>query len=261
MSDSKASEAAAAILAAWRRVETIDGIPQACRPASEGEGYQAQDALVAAMGEPVAGYKLGATSPGAQEIFSVDKPFVGTLFESSLLQNGATVAKGGVTLYGVEAEFVFRFSADIPARAEAYSVDEVMAATGQMMPAIEVPDTRLSEGPKAGIAQVLADDGLARYLVLGSPVEGWRDADLPEHPVALRVNGETVSEGSGANVLGDPRVALQWLVNHRSGRGKSITAGEVVTTGSAAALIKVQPGDSVEADFADYGVVTVEFAK
>ena len=259
MSENKAGLAAGAILEAWRSGTTIDGIPERCWPANENEGYEAQDALAEAIGEPLVGYKLGATSPGAQEIFGVDKPFVGLMFESALKESGARIAKDDVTLYAIEAEFVFRFSADLPARADDYSLDEVMAAAGEMMPAIEVPDTRLAAGPKSGIAQVLADDGLARYLVLGPTVGGWREADLAAHAVAIRINGETVSEGSGANVLGDPRIALQWLVNHRSSRGKDIRAGEVVTTGSAAALVKVQPGDAVEADFGAYGVVTVDF--
>ena len=48
---------------------------------------------------------------------------------------------------------------------------------------------------------------------------GARD-DLVQHAVTAHRNGEVVGTGSGANVLGDPRVALTWLVNELSTHGR-----------------------------------------
>ena len=60
-------------------------------------------------------------------------------------------------------------------------------------------------------------------------------------------------------MLGDPRNALTWLANTLSARGMGLKAGQIVTTGSAANVIKVNPGDTVVADFGDLGVTEVHF--
>ena len=77
--------------------------------------------------------------------------------------------------------------------------------------------------------------------------------------VKVFVNDALVDEGSGANVLGDPRNVLLWLVNELSKRGMGIKEGQVVTTGSAADVIKVKAGDKVVADFGDFGTVETTF--
>ena len=66
-------------------------------------------------------------------------------------------------------------------------------------------------------------------------------------------------EGTGANVLGDPRVALTWLANALSRFGTPLSAGEVVTTGTCVVPVTVQPGETVVADFGPFGRVEVSF--
>ena len=85
---------------------------------------------------------------------------------------------------------------------------------------------------------------------------------------AHRVHGEVFDatgrritrEGDGSVVLGDPRVALTWLVNELSGLGITLTAGQFVTTGTCMAPLEVLPGDKVRADYGVLGRVTVNFA-
>jgi len=66
-------------------------------------------------------------------------------------------------------------------------------------------------------------------------------------------------EGVGANVLGDPRVALAWLLNEVTGLGITLAAGQVITTGTCAVPIPIGPGDAVLADFGVLGSVSVRF--
>lgn len=108
--------------------------------------------------------------------------------------------------------------------------------------------------------QLIADNAIAALLVLGPPARDWHDLDLSQHTVSVRVNGEVVDEGSGANVLGDPRNVLVWLANALSDHGFGLRAGQVITTGSAADVIQVDPGDEVIADFGSLGTAEVRFA-
>jgi 2-keto-4-pentenoate hydratase len=79
--------------------------------------------------------------------------------------------------------------------------------------------------------------------------------------VVTQANGNTWRrEGSGAAVLGDPRVALTWLVNELSGLGITLEAGQFVTTGTCMTPLEIEPGDSASADFGVLGQISMRFA-
>jgi 2-keto-4-pentenoate hydratase len=61
----------------------------------------------------------------------------------------------------------------------------------------------------------------------------------------MAINGAVVGEGRGRDVMGHPFEALLWLVNTLAQRGKSLTQGMVVMTGSLVATKFVNPGDAV----------------
>ena len=54
-----------------------------------------------------------------------------------------------------------------------------------------------------------------------------------------------MATGSGANVLGDPRIALTWLVNELRTYADGIAAGQFVTTGTCVIPVPIQRGDTV----------------
>jgi 2-keto-4-pentenoate hydratase len=159
-----------------------------------------------------------------------------------------------------EAEFAFRMAKDLPPRASRYATEEVMAAVGTLHLAIEVPDSRYRDFAQAGAPQLTADDSCACFFVLGDEVSDWRGVDLAAHPVVGHRNGAVAERGSGANVLGDPRVALAWLANDRATRGDGLKAGQIVTTGTCVRPMPIAPGDQVVADFGALGRVRVQFS-
>ena len=83
--------------------------------------------------------------------------------------------------------------------------------------------------------------------------------DLAAHRVIGTVAGKLHREGSGANVLGDPRFALTWIANELSQQGVTLAAGQVVTTGTCMVPLAVAPGDTVEADFGLFGRMSLRF--
>ena len=73
------------------------------------------------------------------------------------------------------------------------------------------------------------------------------------------INDGAAAKGKGANVLGDPRVALTWLANELSGLGITLRAGQTVTTGTCMVPLTVKPGDCVFVDFGILGTLTARF--
>ncbi|MBM3489516.1 MAG: hydratase [Alphaproteobacteria bacterium] len=250
---------AEAIWQAWRDDTRLSALPQAVRPGSLAEGYAAQRALAALAGSRCYGWKIAATSAEGQRHIGVDAPLAGRLFESFRLADGAGISVTGLTMRCAEPEFAFRLGHALPPRATSHGEAEVMAAVAGLYLAIEVPDSRFADFAAAGGAQLAADNACARYFVLGPEMADWSGRDLAAVAVTVEVNGRPVSQGSGANVLGDPRRALTWLANHLAGTEGGLKAGDIVTTGAAAKPVTIAAGDRVTAHFAGLGKVSVHF--
>jgi 2-keto-4-pentenoate hydratase len=81
-----------------------------------------------------------------------------------------------------------------------------------------------------------------------------------KHKVLAYRNGMLTAEGSGANVLGDPRIALTWMANELSAFGDGLLAGEVVTTGTCITPTQIAPGDRIRVDFGAFGLIEAAFS-
>jgi 2-keto-4-pentenoate hydratase len=148
---------------------------------------------------------------------------------------------------------------DLPPRSSPYSTAEVLDAVGTLHPAIEIPDSRFADFVSAGAAQIIADNACAHLFVLGAATDAnWRALDLVEARPVISLRGRQYV-GHGRNVLGDPRVALVWLVNELRELALTLKQGEVVTTGTCHPPLPIQAGDVVEADFGSLGKVSVAF--
>ena len=250
----QAEEAGRIILRCWTGGEVIDALPDGCRPRTIADGYAAQRALVAASGEPVLGWKIAATSTSGQHHINVDGPIAGRLLASRVHGSPCEVVFGANRMAVAEAEFAFVMDNDLPAREDAYTVDEVLAAVATLHPAIELPDSRFADFTRAGSAQLAADNACAHEFVLG-PATGadWRAIDLAAQRVTLSIDGRVATTGTGADALGDPRAALAWIANNHAAQGAALRAGDIVTTGVCGKPSAVAAGNHVVADLGAIG--------
>jgi 2-keto-4-pentenoate hydratase len=139
--------------------------------------------------------------------------------------------------------------------------EELVDAVEALLPAIELPDSRFASVDRAGAPQLIADNACAWRFAGGQPApESWRKLDLSACTVRADVGGRYQREGLGANVLGDPRLALAWLANELSAQGVALEAGQVVTTGTCLAPLQVQPGDHLQVDFGELGRIDLRFS-
>ena len=214
-------EAARYLATARRDRQPLTALPEACRPASPAEGYAIQTAFIRQWGEPVAGWKAGATALPIQQKFGLTEPFLGPFFATTVMQspaaaNAATFEhRQGVTKPGIalEVEFAFRVARTLAPKAGAWSEPEVLGAIDAVVPAFEIISPRFHAIPFESPGSALADCGVNGGMVLGKPVTAWRDVDYAAHKTRLIIDGTAVSEGTGALVLGHPFKSLVWLVN------------------------------------------------
>jgi 2-keto-4-pentenoate hydratase len=251
---SQAADAASILWQNWQRRTRIDELPVDAMPADRAAAYATQRDIVLRTGEPIVGWKIAATSAAGQKHIGVDGPLAGPLVGSIVFADGATIPLDGNIMRVAEAEFAFKFAKALPRRDGPYTQAEVFDAVGSLHTAIEVPDSRYNDFAKVGANQLIADTACSCWFILGPATKAdWRARDLAAHQVTTYVNEAKAGSGSGANVLGDPRIALTWLVNELNTYASGIEAGQFVTTGACVPPTPIKPGDRFRADFGDLG--------
>jgi 2-keto-4-pentenoate hydratase len=246
----------------WQKGGRIAALSGESRPLTREDGYAIQARLEQRTASPLFGWKIAATSKAGQAHIAVDGPLAGRLLAERVFENGSRLRFGSNHMRVAEAEFAFRLAVDLPPRAARYAVDEVLASVATLHPAIEIPDSRYVDFTAVGAAQLIADNACAHEFVLGPAAPDlWRSIDLRAHKVVGCVAGRSEHEGLGANVLGDPREALAWLVNELSQLNIRLRAGQVVTTGTCLVPLPIAPGDEVSCDFGELGAVHVSFSQ
>jgi 2-keto-4-pentenoate hydratase len=262
MTGAQLQAASDAVWEHWNRGRRMAALPEMIRPATREAGYAIQALLERHSASPLFGWKIAATSTAGQAHIAVDGPLAGRLLRERVRESGDEVPFGRNHMRVAEAEFAFRMRLDLQPRHAPYTVDEVLPAVATLHPAIEIPDSRFDDFAKVGAPQLIADNACAHYFVLGAAApDEWRSVDLVRHQVVGSIPGKVRREGAGVNVLGDPRLALTWLVNELSRLNLTLRAGQVVTTGTCIVPLEIASGDRVCADFGKLGTVEVRIGE
>ena len=262
MEKEKTQKAAAILWEAWQAGTVIESLPADCLPRTPLEGFAVQSELVGLSGQSVTGWKIAATSAAGQSHLKVSGPIPGRLLAGRMVEPGSTVSIARNRMRVVEPEFVFGMARDLPARSRPYEVEEVLACVDTLCPGLEIPDSRYVTYAGIGEGPLLADNACACLFIQGAPAaSAWRDLNLAEHRVALFRNGKPAAEGCGANVLGDPRLALTWLANELLRFGEFLRAGQIITTGTCSVPMPLEDGLEVAADFGGLGRLGARFVR
>lgn len=256
--DTKAAAAAEILIGHWTQQTRLAALPAFCAPMTRAEAYAVQAHWQAQSTQPLAGWKIAATSIAGQKHIGVDGPLAGRYIAERVVASGGRIPFGNNHMKVAEVEFAFRLGRDVPPRAAPYTDDEVFAAVASLHPAIEIPDSRFDRFETVGAPALIADNACAHWLCIGEAMpETWRTMDLAAFTPVGRIVGKHEVKGLGANVLGSPRVAMIWLINELSAHGITARAGEVVTTGTCLVPMAITAGDRVEGDFGTLGNVSV----
>ncbi len=266
LSSEACGRAAELLLAARRELSPISALSEALRPTTAAEGYAIQAASRAARGGALAGFKIGATSQVVQTLLATEEPFHGCLFADAVHDSPAILSAGDTNFRLIEPEFAFRLGTDLPARKVPYGRAELAEAIVSLHPAFEVVTSAFGAAwTGAGLAQLIADNGVHACVVLGPATADWQDLDLAAQEVVFASDGAEVGRGRGANALGHPLNALAWLADlgvladpvTQIRRG--LRAGDLITTGLVTPFAYAEAGTTWRADFGVLGAVELSF--
>lgn len=210
-----------------------------------------------AQGATVVGRKIGLTSAAVQRQLGVNQPDFGVLFADMDMSAKPEVPDGLLLQPRAEAEIAFVLGRDLTDGD--LGPDQVSDAVDHAVAALEIVDSRVA-GWDITITDTVADNASSGLFVLGeTPLS--LDAFRPgEVNMQMYRNDELVSQGTGADCLGDPVNALRWLAQTARDYGDPLRAGQIVLSGALGPMVAVEPGDRIRADITWLGTVWTTFA-
>lgn len=264
MTEDEIHAAARALVQAEASGEQIGLLSLAHPGMTMDEAYAVQAAYVTARlaeGRRQVGWKIGLTSRAMQDALGIDTPDSGVLLDDMVFESGGVVPKGRFIQPRVEAEIAFVMKAPLQG---AVTREEVVAATDHVCASLEILDTRiLRMDPQTGrtrsVCDTIADNAANAGIVLGETKVNPRLVDLRWTGAIVTRDGAVEETGLGAGVLNDPVMGIVWLAERLAGYGQGIEAGQVVLSGSFIRPVECPPGCMVEADFGDFGPVSISF--
>ena len=132
-----------------------------------------------------------------------------------------------------------------------------MALVDTLHIAIEFPDSRFNNFSSVGELNLIADNACADQFVISPPIEiDLENIDFSNFKLSIS-NSKFFYHGIGSNVLGDPRIALTWLVNELSQNNIVLKKDMIISTGTCSKPIPVESGDIVIANFGELGEISV----
>lgn len=235
--------------------ELIDTLPPNGAPQTLDEAYAVASALAEGRGA-IGGWKIGATAARGQTLLGLTEPFFGRIFSETIHSQPAHV--NGPAPFAIEPEIAFIMERDLPARARAYTLEEVMDAIEAIAPALEINRPSYRRPFDAGGLALIADNGVNAGACMGERHREWRSLDLANITVSIAADAGQPFQGNSAAVLGNPLNALMWLANALPRRGHRLAAGQIVLSGAMTPPIDLAAGGRIRAYFPGLGEVALE---
>jgi 2-oxo-hept-3-ene-1,7-dioate hydratase len=215
-------------------------------------------------GRTVKGHKIGLTSKAMQRAVNIAEPDYGTLLDDMFYRDGAVIPSERFLQLKIEAELAFVLAR--PLSGPDCTLFDVLDATAYVTPALEILDARIQRiDPKTmrtrNVFDTISDNAANAALVLGGrPFKpAVIDADMRRIGAIVSRNGEVEETGLAAGVLNHPGYGVAWLANRLHRFGVTLQPGQVILAGSFIRPIEVTKGDTIVADYGEFGTVSCYF--
>jgi 2-oxo-hept-3-ene-1,7-dioate hydratase len=223
-------------------------------------------ALQLAEGRQVIGHKIGLTSRAMQQASQIDEPDYGTLLDNMLYTCTPglvlNIAHTDFVVPRVEVELAFVLKKDL--QGTDVTVDQVLAATDYVTPAIEIIDSRIEQFDRHSkvmrkVFDTISDNAANAGIVVGAEKVNPLTTNLPWCGAILKLNGVVEETGLAAGVQGHPAVGIAWLANKLAPWGEHLKAGQIVLAGSFTKPVPAKVGDVFDADYGPLGRLQFQF--
>jgi 2-keto-4-pentenoate hydratase len=228
-------------------------------PADLSTAYAVQDAALGLWQDRIVGWKVGLIPPAAQAALGAAR-LAGPIFHRGLIESAIgpvdlAAIQGGFA--AIEAELLVAACADAPARKTHWTVAEAAEFAGGWHLGMEFAASPLATINELGAAAVISDFGNNSGLVLGPRLDSALIADPDQLVYETKIDGRPVGLASAAALPGGPLEALRFVLGHLAERGRSLCAGQWVSTGAITGVHQILPGQQGSIELRGHGRVDV----
>lgn len=213
-------------------------------------------------GRKVTGYKIGLTSRAMQMAMKIETPDFGVLLDDMAFPDGGEIRAADFTDPRIETELAFVLNK--PLFGEDVTIEEVLAATDYVIPALELIAARSHRvDPETGytrtVFDTIADNAAnAGYIVGGKRIDP-AEVDLRWAGAMLHLNGDIEETGLAGGVMGHPAHGICWVCKRFAPHGIGLEPGQIILAGSFTRPVVVAAGDTILADYGPHGTIEVRF--
>mgnify|MGYP000238060179 FL=1 len=208
-------------------------------------------------GEKVIGKKIGLTSEVVQNMLGVHQPDFGFLTDKMLYTSGAEIVlKQELIQAKSEGEIAFKLKHDLVG--PNVTADDVLAATDQVFACFEIVDSRI-ENWKIKIQDTIADNASCGIFVMSEQGVDPKTVDFENCLMTIKNKGDVVATGKGSAALGSPLNCVAWLANTLGSYNIPLKAGDIILSGSLAAMITCEADDEMSVEIEGVGSAEFKF--
>ncbi|GAA4409513.1 2-oxo-hepta-3-ene-1,7-dioic acid hydratase [Advenella faeciporci] len=233
------------------------------------DGYKISRAWVAmqlAQGKSIIGHKIGLTSRAMQIAMQISEPDYGTLLDDMqyTCTPGQTLDIPLDRFITPRVEVELAFVLKSPLQGPDVSIEQVLAATDYVTPAVEIIDFRIAPvdpltGSISKVFDTISDNAANAGIIIGAEKIAPDKLDLPWCGAILSQNGIIEETGLAAGVQGHPAIGVAWLANKLAPWNETMLPGQIILAGSFTRPVVAKAGDTFKADYGPLGTLSFRF--
>ena len=226
---------------ARRARQKYANLPDELKPGSIAEAYRAQEIyhrLAEPVYGPVGGVKVATTTKVMQELMGITHPCGGAIFANTIHTSPARIKKSDFINLRIESEIALALGRDMPTALAPWTAASVAPYVAGAMPAYELIEDRNAVYTETSAASMIVENCWNGGVVIGAP-RPVAAQDVVGVTGQQTLNGKSIGSGKSE----DPFATLAWLANLLAERGRMLTAGMVVITGSLIPTFSIASGD------------------
>lgn len=249
------------LIAARRSCLPLDAFPGTV-PETPQDAYHVQDLCIAGWDDELVGWKVAGLKSELHESFNAQRQS-GPVFKKALqFSTGSDHILAPVFAEGfaaIEAEFIIELDDISSLPTSNLTIEDAQNAIAKVFMGIEVASSPMKDTHAYGIFSPISDFGNNAGIIVGPEITNWRDIDLSNIDVSVKVANESVGKAKTKPGLGGPLGAVEYLIEHLAKRGHTIGAGAYISSGAITGVHQAAIGVPCEVEFDGIGSISLEF--
>lgn len=248
------------LISARQSCTSLDAFP-GILPETPKDAYHIQDLCISGWDDKLVGWKVAGLKPELHEEFGENRQS-GPVFQKNLqFSSGSDHISAPVYAEGfaaIEAEFVIEL-ADVSALPTSnLSAEDAQKAIAKVFMGIEIASSPMKNTHSYGTLSPISDFGNNAGVIVGPEITNWKEVDLSNIAVSVKIGDDTVGTGNTKPSLDGPLGAVAYLIEHLAKRGHTIAPGTYISSGAITGAHQTTVGIPSEVTFEGIGKISLE---